>query len=189
MKVGAKRSITIGMLYLVVLAGFFVLYKKSHQPAQVSASTTEASTAEPTKSAIAMTGETITEIQLPSLGIQADIVPGGVDAVTGIWNVSINAAHLADYNPEGNTNENLKIIYAHNSDNLFGNLKKIKENDEAILTNEDNTTQHYTLKRQIITHPDDIAALSPQENEDLILITCSGIINQKRQIAYFTRTP
>jgi len=123
------------------------------------------------------TGEDPRLIVIPSSGIKANVKQGGI--VNREWILSDkDALYLPS---SGKIGEGYNtIIYAHNRENLFKNLKKVKKDDLIlILSNKDRTFTYKVYSIEDI-NPRDVDKLYSSEKDILTLFTCDGWFDRER---------
>ncbi|KKQ96680.1 MAG: hypothetical protein A3C27_03015 [Candidatus Levybacteria bacterium RIFCSPHIGHO2_02_FULL_39_36] len=116
-------------------------------------------------------------ISIPSVKIKALVEQGGI--VNREWILSDKKAL---YLPtSGRIGEGYNtIFYAHNRENLFGNLKKVKKDDLVLIKNQ--TGKDFTYKVYFVASidPRDIKKLYSEEKDIITLFTCDGWFDQER---------
>lgn len=99
--------------------------------------------------------------------------------VKGNWIVSPdNANHVAGSNIPGSAGN--IIIYAHNTETLFGPLRKVKKGESIELTTSDGKRHEYAVTAIMEVDPTFTSPLKPTLAEVLTLYTCSGFLDSKR---------
>src|SRR3989304_7985927 len=116
-------------------------------------------------------------IEIPTIKTYAKITKGGV--VNGEWILSDS---YALYLPtSGKINEGFNtIIYAHNTDKLFGKLKDIKIGDKIIVKNEKGETFNYSVFLREDINAKDLKKLYSDNKNVLTLFTCDGWADTSR---------
>lgn len=76
------------------------------------------------------------------------------------------------------------ILYAHNTQKLFGNLKDLKIGD-TITVQQNGIESNYSVTKIQTIKANDVEAIV-SENNQLTLYTCEGIFDQKRLVVYAT---
>lgn len=127
-------------------------------------------------------------ISIPRLGITTAIKPGTYNSKTGVWDLSWNVAQFATMTVAPNTVAGKTLLYAHNTRRLFGLTAKIKLGDEAIVTTAKGETFRYIYAQEQVVDPTDTSILENAQDgpPQLVLLTCTGIINQSRRLLFFT---
>lgn len=124
-----------------------------------------------------VSGQAPTLISIPSLKADIKVIKGGI--ANGNWVLSDSEAL---YLPtSGKIGEGFNtILYAHNRENLFGNLKKIQKGDLLVI--KDNADKDFIYKVYLIENidPRDIKRLFSEEKDIVTLFTCDGWFDQER---------
>lgn len=117
------------------------------------------------------------QITIPSININVQVEEGGI--VNRQWILSDKKAL---YLPtSGRIGEGYNtIFYAHNRENLFGNLRKVKKDDLVLI--KDSSGRDFTYKIYSIENidPRDIKKLYSEEKDIITLFTCDGWFDQER---------
>lgn len=117
-----------------------------------------------------------TQITIPSLSISLPVAPAKI--ADNKWTLyEDKVSWLATSNTPGDGNV---ILYAHNREELFGNLKDIRLG-EIISVQSAGQKFSYRVKEKRKVTPSDVAAVLSEENR-LTLYTCEGSFDQKRLI-------
>lgn len=119
-------------------------------------------------------------IAVPSQNISAPITPAYI--TSGQWETSDHSVSLLA-NPEVITATTGTIVYGHNWESLFGNLKHAVIGDTIVLSYSDGSTKTFTVEHIQVVHPKEVAAVSQGE---LVLYTCTGFLDSKRLIVSAT---
>jgi len=118
-----------------------------------------------------------TSISIPSIKLETKVIEGGI--VNGNWILSDdNALFLPT---SGKIGEGFNtIIYAHNTDKLFGKLRNIKQADMIVVR--DRTGKEFKYKVFSIENvdPQDLRKLYSTEKNIITLFTCDGWFDQSR---------
>jgi LPXTG-site transpeptidase (sortase) family protein len=116
-------------------------------------------------------------ISIPSVKINTEVVEGGIH--NGNWVLSDSKALFLPTSGKVGEGYNT-VIYAHNTEKLFGSLKKIKIGDVIILSNAGSRQFVY----RVITHenvdPKDLKKLYSEEENVVTLFTCDGWFDSER---------
>jgi LPXTG-site transpeptidase (sortase) family protein len=99
------------------------------------------------------------------------------------WEISATgASHLVDSAIPG---ENSTIImYGHNKKELFGQVKKIKLNEEIHIVSKSGKISKYKVVRTRTVKADDVDALGQISGETLVFYTCAGFADTKRFLIF-----
>ncbi len=122
-------------------------------------------------------------ITISSQEISAPITPAFI--TSGQWETSDTSISLLS-NPETINTTARSILYGHNWNSLFGNLKETKIGDKVELTFSDNTKKVFYIQKKQVVSPREVSAL---QEGDLILYTCTGFLDSKRLIVWATEAP
>ena len=127
-------------------------------------------------------------ISIPSVHVDVAVRPGSYDFTTGQWDLSWNTAQFATMTVTPNTVSGKTLLYAHNTKKLFGPIARMKLGDEATVTTSDGTVFHYVYAQEQVVGPADTSILTNAEDgiPQLVLLTCSGVFNQHRNLLFFT---
>lgn len=117
--------------------------------------------------------------------IQVSLPIAQTSIKNGTWEIfNDGASHLST---SANPDEHQPIIvYAHNRTSQFGNIGMLKKGDSIVLSS-GKSHYLYSVNRQIVVNPSDIAALTKAKGETLILYTCTGWADSKRLLVYADR--
>jgi LPXTG-site transpeptidase (sortase) family protein len=99
--------------------------------------------------------------------------------VAGTWAISQTSANHVYESAMPGTRGN-SIIYAHNSENLFGGLDKVTIGDPITIRTTDGALHRYTVTSIVWVTPGHIEFLSQTNAETLTLYTCGGILDSLR---------
>ena len=116
-------------------------------------------------------------ISIPSIKLETKVIEGGI--VNGNWILSDTDALFLP--TSGKIGEGFNtIVYAHNTDKLFGSLRNIKQDDLVILR--DRTGKEFKYKVFSIENvdPQDLRKLYSTEKNIISLFTCDGWFDQSR---------
>lgn len=118
-------------------------------------------------------------IRIKSIGLNAGVSPGGYK--DGKWVLDDN---LVLYLPSsdrlgqgGNT-----ILYAHNKENLFGNLKKVSVGDVVALGAANGEMYNYSIYSIEYIKPYQMEKISTNLKDTITLFTCDGWFDEKRLV-------
>lgn len=131
------------------------------------------------------TSGTPVRIDIPSLSISLNVVPGYYYSSNKSWTLSLNNAHYAVISAPANDKSGSTFIYAHYRKGVFLNLPKIQPGAIAQITTGNGHVFTYTFRASTVTNPEDTRIFDYQGKPILILQTCSGIWYQNRQLFTF----
>ncbi len=97
------------------------------------------------------------------------------------WQVSqTGVSHLAISANPGNKGN--IIIYGHNKDELFGNIRNLLPTDQIIIQTKDKKLHKYIVYATDTVSPNDISVIASTNKEVLTLYTCTGFADLERFI-------
>lgn len=117
-------------------------------------------------------------IVVPNHKLDLPIVEAKV--IDGFWEISeTTASHgIGSANPGENGNI---VIFAHARDNLFGQIKDIKDGEEIYILTKDRWFKYEVIETKFVD-PNQVEVIAPTPKETLTLFTCSGFLDSKRLI-------
>jgi LPXTG-site transpeptidase (sortase) family protein len=124
-------------------------------------------------------------IVVPSAGVDLLIIPGSYDEASHSWNLSDDKALFANVTSLPNTKGGNTVIYGHNTWPVFKRLENLNVGDSAYLYTKEGYIFEYKLKLAKKVMPTDTQILLPRDDIRLSLLTCSGFLNEKRQLFIF----
>lgn len=126
-------------------------------------------------------------ISIERLGVTVPVTPGEYDAAQKTWTLSWGSASFANMTALPNAVSGKTIIYGHNTKKIFGRTKNITPGDIAIVTTEDSSRYTYTFVQEDEVTPDVTSIFRNvyEGQPQLVLLTCSGFLNEKRRILRF----
>lgn len=151
--------------------------------AQNSPITTVAATP-PTVSPQAISGHPA-HINIPSVGIDLNVIDGTYNPKDGSWTLSDNKVQFGTMTPEPNNQTGNTFIYGHATNQVFGRLPRIKAGAEVAVTTSNGYRFIYRYRDNIIVSPTDTSILNPTQSPTLTLQTCTGFWSENRQIFHF----
>jgi LPXTG-site transpeptidase (sortase) family protein len=99
--------------------------------------------------------------------------------VNGTWEISeTGASHLAISANPGQPGP--IILYAHNTNERFGHIRKIKQGDRIMLVTTDLKEHTYVVKETRTVAPTELSVFFSRPGEQLYLYTCTGFADLKR---------
>lgn len=116
-------------------------------------------------------------VSISSIKLETKVIEGGI--VNGNWILSDDSALFLP--TSGRIGEGYNtIIYAHNTDKLFGNLRNIKQDDVIFLKDLQGRTFKYKVFLKEDVDPKDLRKLYSTEKNIITLFTCDGWFDQSR---------
>lgn len=127
-----------------------------------------------------------TELVIPSLHIDLQIIDGTYDSRTGEWTLTLDKAQYAVPSVLPNNEEGNTLIYGHYRPEVFAYLHLIQSGAEADIRTDNGYTFVYTYTSSQAFDPTDTSIFTYQGPPRLTIQTCSGAFFQHRQMYYFT---
>lgn len=115
----------------------------------------------------------ITEVDIPSVKIDKPVVHGGF--TNGQWILTKDKAQY--FIP---TNSSDVVVYAHDTTNLFANLRAVKIGSEIDLTLKNGQEVKYQVISGKQVLPTAMSEINPKDSNLLVLFTCDGWLDSKR---------
>jgi len=157
--------------------------RSTHQTASPFLQTAHAATAAP-KPAQVLQGTPV-RIQIPSLKIDLQVIPGLYNRTSKTWTLTKNKAQYATITPPANNQAGNTFIYGHNRAEVFASLLRIKPGALVTLTTDNQHTFTYRYRASVTTNPNDDSLFHYQGPPILTVQTCSGAWYQNRQLFVF----
>jgi len=101
--------------------------------------------------------------------------------INGKWLIAPNKANHVSQSAGPGTTGNI-IIYAHNTDALFGPLRLVTKGDRIYLSTNTGSLYQYVVSQITEVNPNNTMLLKPTITEALTLYTCSGLFDSKRLV-------
>ncbi|MBP6005314.1 sortase [Candidatus Saccharibacteria bacterium] len=181
-------SLKIGLVYLVVIALFFgnEIYAK-YQEHTVSEQNQEqlAVISQEAKEDSSYVPAPPVKIEIERLDIELNVLDGEYDSSNSTWTLSNDSAHYALQTQLPNFDQGNTLIYGHNLENIFGNLKDLINGDILILTDQSGKKIAYTFKGFEVLKPNDTSIFYYQGQAQLSLLTCYGLFDSERLVSKF----
>lgn len=127
-------------------------------------------------------------IDVPSVSISLNVIPGYYYSSSKTWTLSLNSAQYAVMTAPANNKSGNTFIYAHYRKGLFLTLPKIQPGASALVTTSNGHVFTYTFRASAVTTPEDTSLFNYQGKPILILQTCTGVHFQNRQLFTFDLT-
>lgn len=118
-------------------------------------------------------------ISIPSAKINAEVASGGYKDNKWILddNYVLFLPTSAKLGEGGNT-----ILYAHNREGLFGNLKKASYGDVIVLSDANGKKYKYSIYSIEWIKPYETEKINTYEKDTITLFTCDGWFDEKRLV-------
>jgi sortase (surface protein transpeptidase) len=125
------------------------------------------------------------KIQIPSLSMSLQVIPGYYYPASGEWTLTLDKAQYATPSIEPNNIEGNTLIYGHYRPEVFAYLHLIKPGAQAIITTKNGYQFMYTFQNSTAYDPTDTSIFLYKGVPRLTIQTCSGSFFQHRQMYYF----
>lgn len=117
-------------------------------------------------------------IKAYSVGINVKIKPAVI--IKGVWPVFTDSAGYV-------INGKNLIIYGHNTNNIFGPIRQIKEKAEIVIFDNNFNKYRYQVVNIDIVNNSNMRYIESTTDETLTLYTCAGLFDSKRFIVVAKR--
>lgn len=124
-------------------------------------------------------------ITIPDLNINLPIINGAYNTAEHSWSLDFKNAHFADISQLPNTSGGSTFLYGHNTAAIFGRLNELRPSQTVTIETNNGIVFLYTLESVSETAPDDVSFVTYQGPPLLIMQTCSGNWNERRQLFRF----
>lgn len=121
-----------------------------------------------------------TSLEIPAQDINLSVTPGRILAPTQ-WEISRNGVSYLVGSALPGTKGNI-IMYGHNWRGLLRDLPQATLGEHISINTADGLTHDYVITETFAVDQKEVSILNPTDYEVLTLYTCSGIINQQRQV-------
>lgn len=170
-----KREIILVIFGLFLIAGgIYSLLKLDSSSISIS----EASLAEDQNS-VANSPSWPAWVSVKNRGITAEVVAGGYE--DGRWVLDGNYALYLPTSEKlgqgGNT-----VLYAHNREKLFGNLKNVSIGDIVLLGDNDGNIYNYRVYSMEYIKPYQVEKINTDKSNTVTLFTCDGWFDEERLV-------
>lgn len=128
-------------------------------------------------------GIEVTKINIPKVNLDLPVTLTSIS--NGVWEVPQAAVGHLDQSAKINSNGNI-VLYAHNTNNLFGPIRWLNPGDEIFLTGIDGRGYKYQVSETITVKPNVVDYVLPTDSEKLTLFTCTGLFDLERFIVVAT---
>ncbi len=125
-------------------------------------------------------------LQIPSLHMNLQIIPGIYNAKTKTWNLTLDKVQYATVTPQPNNESGNTFMYGHYRPEVFAYLHIIKPDSQAVVTTANGHTFYYQLAGVQVVNPNDSAAVFDYSGPPILTLqTCTGLFFQNRQLFTF----
>ncbi len=125
-------------------------------------------------------------LSIPNIQLEVLIEDGQYDQESDSWNISDSFAYYAKESQPLSSKLGNTVIYAHNKNHLFGNLRDLSPGDTAEIIDANGFSYQFTYQTNIETSPKDTSVFYSDDFHQLVLITCSGFFDQYRSLYFFS---
>jgi sortase (surface protein transpeptidase) len=126
------------------------------------------------------------ELQLPSLGLDLQVINGAYNPTTKTWTLTSDKVQYAVITPPPNNTSGDTFIYGHYRSGVLATLHTIKPGAQAVVVTANGHTFTYTFTGSRVTDPSDTSVFSYQGAPILTIQTCTGLFFQNRQLFTFS---
>lgn len=192
----AKKTSVIGIIILTIGVSLMVFIMVQNFLQQQALATGDASPApivsQQLKSTVNSSQRAVTgipsNIKIDSIGMDLTVRNGVYDEKTAKWTLADDAAFYATPTSPLSSAPANTLIYGHNSQAVFSPLFNLKEGDQAVVKADNGYEFVYTFAKTEKVKPTDVSILQVGENPQLTLQTCTGWLDQYRQMFIFYLT-
>lgn len=124
-----------------------------------------------------------TQILIPRLGIDLNIIDGTYFPVNQTWTLSKDSVQYATMTAEPNNQSGTTFMYGHNTTAVFKRLPELTPQDKVIVKTDNDHTFVYQLRSMYRVKPQQTEVLTNSKEPTLLLQTCSGLWNEWRTMA------
>ena len=125
------------------------------------------------------------ELVLPSLGLDLQVIPGVYNTTIKTWTLSLDKVQYATITPEPNTAGGNTFIYGHYRKEVFATLHTIQPGAQAVVKTSNGHSFYYRLASERVTSPSDTSVFNYKGKPILTIQTCTGLFFQNRQLFTF----
>jgi LPXTG-site transpeptidase (sortase) family protein len=125
------------------------------------------------------------KIIIPGLGIDLPVDEGFYNASNASWTLSGYHAQFAMLSYYANDTQGNTFIYGHNNKFVFGPIKNISPNSDAMVYTDNGHVFSYIFEQTYAVTPDNTSVFTYQGPSILTIQTCSGNWNEQRQMYTF----
>ena len=124
-------------------------------------------------------------ISIPKLNLIKPVKLGIYDFKQNTWEITSQYAYFASLSAKPNKQSGNTIIYAHNTNSLFGKVSLLGNNDKVYLRTKNGKIFVYSYEKRKDVKPSDVSIFTPSNKPYLTLLTCTGRNNSLRRLLYF----
>lgn len=115
------------------------------------------------------------QLMIPTRDIHVPVMKGAIDQ--GEWEVSKHVALMIEKDVDAGLGA---VVYAHNTQKLFGKLESVKAGDVVELTLNDWSVEKYEVVETKVVSPDQVDAVLTASVDEIVLYTCVGFLDGDR---------
>ncbi len=127
-------------------------------------------------------------IKIDSIGMDLAIRNGVYDPATAKWTLADDAAFYATPTSPLSSSPANTLIYGHNSHAVFSSLFNLKQGDQAVVKADNGYEFVYTFSESKTIKPTDVSILNVGDKPQITLQTCTGWLDQYREVFIFYLT-
>jgi LPXTG-site transpeptidase (sortase) family protein len=124
-------------------------------------------------------------VSIPRLSLGVNVEAGSSDRDGRKWTLSWTKAYYATVSAIPNDLAGNTVIYGHNVKEVFGRTEDLKIGDRLFIRTDKGLLVTYRFFSSFDVDPSDTSIFDYQGKPIVTLITCSGILDQKRRLMQF----
>lgn len=128
-------------------------------------------------------------LEIDSIDLRRSILPGEYSPATDSWTLSNDSVYFATMTTPPNVHTGTTLLYGHNTWKVLEKVNALQKGDTATVTTdrEETFTYRYTGSTSVL--PNNTSVLSEaSKTPRLVVMTCEGWYNERRQLHYFELT-
>lgn len=128
-----------------------------------------------------------TRLVIPDSGIDLTVEDGIYNPSDKSWTLSGYNAHYALFSYLANNRSGMTFIYGHNNNSVFGALRRVTPTAgaKALIYADNGRIFEYSFESSASVTPNDTSILKYQGPPILVIMTCTGTLNEWRTIYKF----
>jgi sortase (surface protein transpeptidase) len=115
---------------------------------------------------------------LPAINVDLGVIKGYYNAETRQWTLDNTHAFYM----QGSATP---LFYGHNRVGVFENLNKLQPGETLLITNSEGRQLRFAYKGYKVVKPEDSWLLQEKNPETVMVMSCTGIFYESRQVLYF----